>query len=127
MSRPVVLAVFVAVLALLAPSVASAGSVHLEQFVSSGSSVQVSVVVRKPAGFSILLRTRTQGRTQLYLLGKKAPKGGTLVDTANTACEGAAGSYYCQGSYEKLPPGVYTFRVARRTGFGTNIELTVRW
>jgi len=115
------------VVALALPAVASAGTVHLEQFVTTGGSVQVSVVVRKSASFSVLLRTRTIGRTQLVLLGKHAPRGGPLLDTATTHCDGAAGSYYCKGSYEPLPPGTYTFRVRRPSGFGTHVELTVRW
>ena len=113
--------------ALSLPAAAGAATVHLEQFVATGGSVQVSVVVRKPASFSVLLRTRTVGRTQLVLLGKHAPRGGPLLDTATTRCDGAAGSYYCSGSYERLPPGTYTFRVRRPSGFGTHIELTVRW
>ena len=115
------------VAALALPAAASAGTVRLEQFVTTGGSVQVSVVVRKPASFSVLLRTRTIGRTQLVLLGKHAPRGGPLLDTATTRCDGAAGSYYCTGSHEPLPPGTYTFRVRRPSGFGTHVELTVRW
>jgi hypothetical protein len=121
------LAAIAAAGALVVPAAASAGSVSLEQHVTSGSSVQVTIVVRKPASFSVLLRTRTQGRTQLVLLGKHAPAGGALIDTATAACEGAAGSFYCRGSYEPLPPGTYTFRVVRRSGLGANIGLTVRW
>ncbi len=109
------------------PALGRAGSVHLEQYVATGSSVQVSVVVRRPASFSVLLRTRTIGRTQLRLLGAHAPKGGPLIDTKTTACDGAAGSYYCQSSFEPLPPGTYTFRIVRRSGFSTTVELTVRW
>ena len=127
MPRPAALALLAAALTLVLPAAAAAGSVHLEQHVVSGSSVQVTIVVRKPASFSVLLRTRTQGRTQLVLLGKHAPTGGPLIDTATTACEGAAGSFYCSGSYEPLPPGTYTFSVRRRAGGGTNVELTVRW
>ncbi|HET6601463.1 MAG TPA: hypothetical protein VFG57_05810 [Gaiella sp.] len=128
MRRPAAAAAFVvSALALAAPGAASAGSVHLEQFVSTGGTVQVSVVVRKAASFSVLLRTRTVGRTQLFLIGKRAPKGGPLLDTATTHCDGAAGSYYCKGSFEPLPAGTYTFRVVRPSGFGTHIELTVRW
>jgi hypothetical protein len=122
-----VVLVAAAALVLALPGLARAGSVHLEQYVASGSSVQVAVVVRKHASFSVLLRTRTVGRTQLRLLGAHAPQGGPLIDTKTSACEGAAGSYYCQGSFEPLPPGTYVFRVVRRSGFGTNIELTVRW
>ncbi len=121
------LAALVAALALVLPGVARAGSVHLEQHVGPTGSVQVSIVVRRPASFSVLLRTRTQGRTQLFLLGKNAPTGGALMDTAATGCEGAAGSFYCSGSFEPLPPGSYTFRVVRRSGPGVNVELTVRW
>lgn len=121
------IAAVVAASALTLPGVAGAGSVHLEQFVATGSSVQVSVVVRRPASFSVLLRTRTVGRTKLFLLGAHAPKGGPLIDTATTTCEGAAGSWYCKGSYEPLPAGTYTFRVVRPSGFGTHVELTVRW
>ncbi|MFN8223827.1 MAG: hypothetical protein U0R50_11355 [Gaiellales bacterium] len=113
--------------ALVLPAAAGAGSVQLEQHVLSGSNVQVSIVVRKPASFSVLLRTRTTGRTQLVLLGKNAPKGGPLIDTKTSACEGAAGSYYCRGSYEALPPGQYTFKIVRKSGPATPIELTVRW
>ena len=120
-------ALVVSALALAVPGAASAGSVQLEQFVSTGGTVQVSVVVRKAASFSVLLRTRTIGRTQLFLIGKHAPKGGPLLDTATTRCDGAAGSYYCKGSFEALPAGTYTFRVVRPSGFGTHIELTVRW
>ena len=120
-------ALVVSALALAVPGAASAGSVQLEQFVSTGGTVQVSVVVRKAASFSVLLRTRTIGRTQLFLIGKHAPRGGPLLDTATTRCDGAAGSYYCKGSFEPLPAGTYTFRVVRPSGFGTHIELTVRW
>ena len=120
-------ALIVAALALVLPGAASAGSVHLEQFVSTGGAVQVSVVVRKPTSFSVLLRTRTIGRTQLFLLGTHAPKSGPLLDTKTMRCDGAAGSYYCKGSFEPLPAGTYAFRVVRPSGFGTHIELTVGW
>ena len=122
----VVLALVSAV-ALCLPVAADAATVHLEQFVATGGSVQVSVVVRKPASFSVLLRTRTIGRTQLVLLGKHAPRGGPLLDTATMHCDGAAGSYYCSGSFEPLPAGTYTFRVRRPSGSGTHVELTVSW
>ena len=127
MRRAVLLTALVGGLVLALPGPGRAGSVHLEQYVASGSSVQVGVVVRKHASFSVLLRTRTVGRTQLRLLGAHAPKGGPLIDTSTTRCEGAAGSWYCKARYEPLPPGTYVFRVVRNSGFGTNIELTVSW
>jgi hypothetical protein len=127
MRRVLVLTVAACACVLVLPAMGRAGSVHLEQYVASGSSVQVGVVVRKHASFSVLLRTRTVGRTQLRLLGAHAPKGSPLIDTNTTGCDGAAGSWYCKGRYEPLPPGTYVFRVVRNSGFGTNIELTVRW
>ena len=125
--RKPALAVLVLAAALAVPAAAGAGSVHLEQRILTGSNVQVSIVVRTPAAFHVLMRTRTIGRTQLFLLGKKAPKGGPLLDTATMHCDGAAGSYYCSGSYEALPPGAYAFKVVRKSGPSTNIELTVSW
>lgn len=126
--RKPLLALAVAATAMLTlPAAAGAGSVHLEQHVLSGSHVRVTIVVRRPASFSVLLRTRTQGRTQLFLLGRNAPTGGALIDTATAACEGAAGSFYCRGSFEPLPAGTYTFKVVRKSGPSTPIELTVRW
>jgi hypothetical protein len=125
--RTTALAALALATALVFPVAAGAGSVHLEQHVLSGSNVQVTIVVRKAASFRITVRTPTTGRTQLFLLGKKAPKGGPLMDTPHAGCEGAAGSFYCSSAFEPLPPGVYTFKVVRKSGPAANIELTVRW
>lgn len=111
------------------PAVAGAGKIYLEDSMPKVSSTQVTVTVRRPAAFKILMRTSTQGRTKLFLLGTHAPKGGPLIDTKTYACEGAAGSLYCNGSYESLPAGAYTFRVVRAgtTPQAAHLELTVRW
>jgi hypothetical protein len=111
------------------PAVAGAGKIYLDESMPRVSSTQVTVTVRRPAAFKILMRTSTQGRTKLFLLGKHAPKGGPLIDTKTYACEGAAGSLYCKGSYEPLPAGAYTFRVVRAgaTAQPAHLELTVRW
>jgi hypothetical protein len=89
--RVALLASLSCALVLALPALGRAGSVHLEQYVASGSSVQVGVVVRKHASFSVLLRTRTVGRTQLRLLGVHAPKGGPLIATrtGRGPCDGA--------------------------------------
>ena len=110
-------ALVVSALALAVPGAASAGSVHLEQFVSTGGTVQVSVVVRKAASFSVL-PAHADGRPDAALPDRQAAprRAVPLLDTATTACDGAAGSYYCKGSFEPLPPGTYTFRVARPSG-----------
>jgi hypothetical protein len=118
-----------AALASVFPPLAGAGKVYLEDTLPKAGATQVTVTVHRPAAFRILLRTSTQGRTRLYLLGRNAPRGGALIDTKSTACDGAAGSFYCKAGYEALPAGTYTFRIVfdRTTPQPANIELTVRW
>ena len=103
------------------------GKLFYEDTLTATGAGAVSVTVRAPAAFRVVLRTSTQGRTRLYLLGKTAPKGGPLIDTKTYGCQGAAGSFYCQGGYEALPKGTYTFRVKRDGGGPTHVQLTVRW
>jgi hypothetical protein len=109
---------------------------YFEDTVPSGSSSSVTIVTHRPAAFRVLLRVPTQGTARLFLLGKKAPKGGALIRTSPTrptACEGAAGSFYCKASYEPLPRGTYTWRITWtslvRAGpkLPAHVELTVRW
>ncbi len=119
--------VLVATAMLLVAPGALAGTVTLQDSVPSGGSTTVSVTVRRPAAFRIVLRTAAQGRTRLFLLGRTAPRGGALVDTATSACERAAGSFLCRNSYEALPKGTYTFRIRRVSGPRTPVTLTVRW
>jgi hypothetical protein len=121
--------ILVVTVAVVFPAVAEAGKGYLEDKLPKVGSTQVSITVHKAAAFKVLLRTSTQGRTKLFLLGKHAPMGGALIDTKTYACDGAAGSFYCKGSYEPLPAGTYTFRVvyAGTTPQPANIELTVRW
>jgi hypothetical protein len=119
----------VAAVALGLPAVAGAGKIVLQDSVPRNGTAQVSVTLRKPGSFKVLLRTTTQGRTTLFLLGAHAPTGGPLIDTKTHACDGTAGSFYCKGSYEPLPRGTYTFRVvfAGTTPQPAHIELTVQW
>lgn len=122
---PVVVAV-----ALVLPAVAGAGKVILSDQLPRNGSTQVTFTVHKAAAFKVLMRTSTLGRTRLYLLGKTAPKGGPLIDTKTTHCDGAAGSLYCKGSYEPLPAGTYTFKVVFTSTVPQapgGLELTVRW
>jgi hypothetical protein len=114
---------------LVIPAVADAGKIVLQDTMPRVSSTQVAVSVRKAAAFRVVMRTSTQGRTRLYLLGTHAPKGGALIDTKTYACVGAAGSFICKGAYEPLPPGTYAFRVVfgGTTPQPANLELTVRW
>ena len=112
---------------------AATGRLFFEDTIPSGKSTAVSVTTQKPASFRVLLRVPTTGRAKLFLLGKNAPKGGPLIDTKTYACEGAAGSYYCKGSYEPLPKGTYTWRLAwtsitkRGPKLPAHVELTLRW
>ncbi len=122
--------------ALALPAVALAvgpAKVFFEDTIPSGSSSSVTIVTHRPAAFKVLLRVPTAGRAKLFLLGKHAPKGGPLITTSNTspatACDGAAGSFYCKASYEPLPKGTYTWRItwAGKPKAPAHVELTVRW
>jgi hypothetical protein len=118
------------VLAVGASTAFAAGSkVYFEDNVPSGRSSSVTVNTHHAASFKVLLRVPTAGRAKLFLLGKNAPKGGPLIDSRTFGCDGAAGSFYCQASYESLPAGKYTWKIA---WVGTpkapaHVELTVRW
>ena len=119
---------------LLTPvGMAATGKLYFEDTIPSGKSTAVSVTTQKPAAFRVLLRVPTAGRARVFLLGKNAPKGGPLIDTKTYACEGAAGSFYCKGSYEPLPKGTYTWRLTwtsvtkRGPKMPAHVELTVRW
>jgi hypothetical protein len=124
------IAVALAALITASPAAAAGGKLVYDDVLPKNGTRQVSVTVHRAAAFRILLRTSTQGRTKLYLLGKHAPKGGPLIDTKTYKCDGAAGSWYCKGSYEALPAGTYTFRVVFTSSVPTNpggLELTIRW
>ena len=120
MSAPVL------VLAVAATAMAAA-DVTYNDSVRVGKPVSITVRTYRPTAFKVLLRVQTQGRTQLFLTGKNAPKGGALIDTKTYACEGAAGSYYCKASYDALPAGTYTWRIVRVSGPKEVTTLTVRW
>jgi hypothetical protein len=125
-----------AVTAAVAPAIALAvgpSKVFFEDTVPSGTSSAVTVQTHRVAAFRVLLRVPTAGRAKLVLTGKHAPKGGALIDTKTYACDGAAGSYYCKGSYQPLPKGTYTWRISwvstQQVGpkMPAHVELTVRW
>lgn len=124
-----VLAMSVSLAAIATSALAAGGKLFFEDTIPSGTSSSVTITTHRAASFKVLLRVPTAGRAKLYLLGKKAPKGGPLIDTKTYACEGAAGSFYCKASYEPLPTGTYRWKIAWA---GTpkkpaHVELTVRW
>jgi len=134
----VAVAAGVVALALPAAAVAKGGQIAFQDSIPSGSSSSVTITTHRAAAFSVLLRVPTAGKARLYLLGKHAPKGGPLIKTSNTsaissACQGAAGSFYCKGSYESLPKGTYTWRITwvsspgRGPKLPAHVELTVHW
>ena len=134
MQRVRVLAVLLVVLAVPVTALASGpAKVYFEDTVPSGSSSSVTIQTHRAAAFKVLLRVPTAGRAKLFLLGKTAPKGGALIDTKTYACDGAAGSFYCKGSYEPLPKGTYTWRITwvsiakHGPKMPAHVELTVRW
>ena len=113
---------------------ATKARVFFEDSIPSGKTSSVSIVTHRPASFRVLLRVPTAGRARLFLLGRHAPRGGPLIHTSNTSpnssgCQGAAGSFYCHASFEPLPRGTYTWRIAwvGRPRAPAHVELTVRW
>ena len=129
--RLVVAAFLVALVVPVAASATGPAKVYLEDTVPRAGSSSVTFTTHRPASFRVLLRVPTAGRAKLFLLGKHAPKGGPLIQTSNTApataCEGAAGSFYCRASYEPLPRGTYTWRIRWSGPQPAHVELTVRW
>ncbi|TML20480.1 MAG: hypothetical protein E6G11_05340 [Actinobacteria bacterium] len=114
----------VAALALTGPA-----KIFFEDTVPSGKSSSVTIQTHRKPAFKVLLRVPTAGRAKLFLLGKHAPTGGPLIDTKTYHCSGAAGSWYCKASYETLPIGTYTWRIAwvGVPKAPAHVELTVRW
>ena len=116
------------VVAVAFPATALAkGKVSFEDAVPNRGSSSVTITTHGPSSFRVVLRVPTQGRAKLFLTGKRAPKGGPLIDTETYACEGAAGSYVCRASYEPLPKGTYTWRVTWSGRRAAHVQLTVRW
>ena len=113
--------------AIAVPAAAAKGRVVLEDTVPAGKSSSVTITTHKRTSFSLVLRVPTQGRAQLFLSGKTAPRGGPLIDTKTYRCEGAAGSFYCRASYEPLPKGTYRWRIRWLGPRPAHVELTVRW
>jgi hypothetical protein len=111
----------------VASALAAGSSVVYTETVAKGKPLALSLTTRRAASFHVLLQVRTQGRTRLFLSGKHAPKGGALIDTKTSSCEGAAGSFYCEGSYEPLPAGTYTWKIQRVSGPKETITLTLKW
>jgi hypothetical protein len=121
------LVVAVAVAALALPASAAAVSVTYRDSIAVGTSGQVSVTARSAASFEVGLRVPAAGRTQLFLVGRRAPKGGPLLDTATSSCRRNGAELFCRGRYEPLPAGTYTWRVRRVSGARADVVLTVRW
>jgi hypothetical protein len=115
-------------LVLALPAVAHAkGRLFFEDTVPRGGASSVRITTHGPASFRVVLRVPTQGRAKLFLTGRNAPGGGPLIDTKSYDCEGAAGSFYCRASYEPLPKGTYTWRIAWTGRRAAHVELNVRW
>jgi len=126
--RTLALLVSVAALVAVPATAAPTARVFFEDMVPAGKSSYVRFQTHKPASFRIVLRVPTQGRAQLSLLGKKAPKSDRpLVDTKTDACEGAAGSFFCRSAFERLPKGTYAWRIRWLGKQPAHVELTVRW
>jgi hypothetical protein len=114
----------------VAPATALAGARTVTLQVPDGTTASFSVTVNpaKAPAFRVLLRTPTSSRARLFLSGTTAPRSKEpLIDTRTAGCEGAAGSLYCEASYERLPRGRYTWTVRVRAPLAGAVTLTVRW
>jgi hypothetical protein len=125
--RRALLIALAAAMTIAAPAAFAKGKVFFEDTVPAGKSAWVEIKTGKAASFRVVLRVPTQGRAQLFLSGKTAPRGGPLIDTKTHACEGAAGSFYCRAAYEPLPKGSYRWRIRWLGAKPAHVELTVRW
>lgn len=119
--------VLAAAAALVLPTAAGAESVTYRDAVPQGQSGRVSVTARSAASFQVVLRVPAAGRTQLFLSGAKAPRGGPLIDTRTYGCTRAGATRVCRAAYEALPAGTYTWRIHRVSGRAAPTTLTVRW
>ncbi len=123
----IVVSAVVALTALVLAGPSLAGRITLEDVVPAGSASTVAVTVRGAASFTVELRAPKQGRTRLFLLGRTAPGGGPLIDTATAGCTARGTTVVCRGAYEPLPRGSYTFRIVRLKGPAGRVTLSVRW
>jgi hypothetical protein len=122
------LVVLATVAAIAVPTASAKGRVFFEDTIPAGRSSAVTVTTHKAASFRVVLRVPTQGRAQLFLSGKTAPRADRpLIDTKTYRCEGAAGSFYCRAAYEPLPRGTYRWRIRWLGTQPAHVELTVRW
>jgi hypothetical protein len=123
----VIVAALAAAIAASAAGAAPAARISFEDVVQPGKSLSLSVSTHEASSFRVVLRIPRQGRAQLFLTGRNAPRGGPLLDTRASGCRRTARARFCTASYEPLPSGVYRWRV-RWLGFDpANIQLTVRW
>jgi len=122
----------VLVAALAAALAASAGAAPTAKLafadvVRPGKSLSLSLETRQATAFRVVLRVPTRGRAQLFLGGRRAPRGGPLIDTRTYRCKRAAGTAYCSAAYEPLPKGLYRWRVRWLGDEPARVALTVRW
>lgn len=87
-----------------------------------------SVTTKRPPSFHVVLRIRNDG-TRAILSYRKSTwhNSHKLIDTKTYACEGAAGSSYCEARYETVPRGTYFFTVRKLGRRSTHIDVTVAW
>jgi hypothetical protein len=123
----IVVSAVVALTALVLAGPSLAGRITLEDVVPARSASTVAVTVRGAASFTVELRAPKQGRARLFLLGRTAPGGGPLIDTATAGCAARGTAVVCRGAYEPLPRGSYTFRIVRLSGPAGRVTLSVRW
>jgi hypothetical protein len=122
-----VVAAFAAAISVSSAGAAPAAKLAFADVVQPGKSLSLTVTTQQATTFRVVLRVPAQGRAQLFLAGRGAPRGGPLIDTRRYRCTRSAGTSYCKAAYESLPKGLYRWRVRWLGARPAYLGLTVRW
>jgi hypothetical protein len=121
--------VTVALAALAAPAVAWAASFDHGFTLGAGANTHRSykITVGKTGTVTLSLRYSRVVNPNAHFVVKLRKStnlhGMTLIDTATTRCQGAAGSVYCYGARSNQAPGTYFVSVTKLTTAAAQIEL----
>jgi hypothetical protein len=125
--RSIALVVALAAILVVPPALAAGGRLAFADDVPPNKWTSVEIRTSEPATFRVVLRVPIAGRAQLFLTGKGARRGGPLIDTITSNCEGAAGSFTCRATYAAVRPGKYRWRLRWIGRRPAHVELGVRW
>jgi hypothetical protein len=129
MSRMLSAVLLIGSILLLPLSVVEAATKQVGFDFGSGThKANFSVTTKYSPSFHLVLRIRNDG-TRAILSYRKSTwrRSQPLIDTKTYGCDGAAGSSYCEASYEPLPKGTYVFTIHKTGKRPTHIDVTLDW